>query len=408
MLRSRAFLDRTGKASLFRTLTQSFYFDQERPQGLVRFPSQDGDTLGGSSHGMIFLTDETVQSVAVRILDTNAANDSAANGNGAAVWAQATAASVPVNAADTGLAKEWRLNYAALPASGRAVIQVRLRELSSQADDTLSDEAGWFTTLTRTVNTGFPVNYGIAFPAADGDVVSGGYVAKVVIDKSIGAGRTDAALLAEFRVFIASRVSGQAVGELELAVSAPGILRNETGSQDALGFTLPDLYNGQPEFLHRIRVVHTRGDVSMEAVRLVRAAPGVLADSDGDGLPDYWENLWQLNPASGSGTDGAAGDPDGDGADNLTEYYFGTSPQAGGPAGTPALTWVRDTAPEMASLTFPASAARRYQVQISPDLTNWSPAGPEITPVADTPAFEWTDPAPTLGRRFYRVAGSLR
>lgn len=45
-------------------------------------------------------------------------------------------------------------------------------------------------------------------------------------------------------------------------------------------------------------------------------------DSDGDGMPDWWEDEYTLNPFSAVGDDGAAGDPDGDGWANLAEYRF--------------------------------------------------------------------------------------
>ena len=46
------------------------------------------------------------------------------------------------------------------------------------------------------------------------------------------------------------------------------------------------------------------------------------ADSDGDGMPDWWENLYNLDPASGVGVNGALGDPDRDGLSNLAEYMI--------------------------------------------------------------------------------------
>ena len=52
-----------------------------------------------------------------------------------------------------------------------------------------------------------------------------------------------------------------------------------------------------------------------------------LGDSDGDGLPDWWEIRHGLNPNSSTGADGASGDPDGDGATNLEEYNAGSDPQ---------------------------------------------------------------------------------
>lgn len=50
------------------------------------------------------------------------------------------------------------------------------------------------------------------------------------------------------------------------------------------------------------------------------------ADSDNDGLPNYWEIGYGLDPNSGSGDDGAEGDPDADGLPNDDEYLNGTDP----------------------------------------------------------------------------------
>lgn len=52
----------------------------------------------------------------------------------------------------------------------------------------------------------------------------------------------------------------------------------------------------------------------------------VSEDSDGDGIPNYWENLYGLDPFDASD---AWEDFDGDGLDNLAEYLAGTSPIEG-------------------------------------------------------------------------------
>ena len=49
-------------------------------------------------------------------------------------------------------------------------------------------------------------------------------------------------------------------------------------------------------------------------------------DSDSDGLPDWWENLFGLDANNPNGADGGSGDPDNDGLDNIGEYMTTTNP----------------------------------------------------------------------------------
>jgi hypothetical protein len=53
----------------------------------------------------------------------------------------------------------------------------------------------------------------------------------------------------------------------------------------------------------------------------------IPTDTDGDGLPDWWERQFGLDPYSAVGDNGASGDPDHDGKTNLQEYLAGTDPR---------------------------------------------------------------------------------
>jgi hypothetical protein len=55
--------------------------------------------------------------------------------------------------------------------------------------------------------------------------------------------------------------------------------------------------------------------------------PPVVVDGDSDGLPDGWETTFGLDPTSGSGVNGPAGDPDNDGVSNADERTAGTHPR---------------------------------------------------------------------------------
>ena len=399
VLRTRAFLERTGKASLFKTNTQTFYYDTLRPAGEIRFPNENA-TIGGSSYGLVVLTDSSVDRVQYNILDSNTGNDSAVNGNGAGNWASATEVTPTQNGA-TSYAREWRFDFKNIPSSGAAVIYVRLREASSSPNNSISDEAGWFTTLTRTVNTGNAVNYRIQFPGADGAVVDPSYVAKVYFDKSLGfiAGQpvSPAQLTNEFTI---------SIDNMLLARPEYRFIANETATESALSFNFPNLYTGNPDDLHEVRATHQRGDISLTDTRLVKAAPGAIVDSDGDGLPDYWEVRNRMDPNNPDGDEGFAGDKDNDQLTNGVEFLFDLN--ALDPAdGTTPLTPIVSRSGNTYRLEFRVIPNRRFQVQRSGNLSTWEDVGASISVTSANLNYGWLDPAPSPVPRFYRVKVSL-
>ena len=182
---------------------------------------------------------------------------------------------------------EWRFNYANIPSSGTAKILVRLRELSSVAHDGGEREQRTLpptprTTGRRSCATSTPPAPPCAcswlIPATDGTVVDSNYVMKVWFSKSLANNTHD-------------RRSHQPLSHQDRQHARPAhpragwcrvrqIIRSTTTSTsdyDELAYQLPNLYNGNPDFLHTIDVTYTQRRVSptLEAFRLVKAYPVV-------------------------------------------------------------------------------------------------------------------------------------
>jgi len=132
-------------------------------------------------------------------------------------------------------------------------------------------------------------------------------------------------------------------------------------------------------------------------------------DSDGDGLPDDWENFY-----FGSLIKGATDDPDGDGVSNLAEYQAGTIPTTGANRFD-----VLSIQPELNTLElhFNFAPGRHYSIEWSDDLQHWqtvtnplltytsawlSKTGTNL--VYPSPVYSvWRDTNAASPQRFYRV-----
>jgi len=106
-------------------------------------------------------------------------------------------------------------------------------------------------------------------------------------------------------------------------------------------------------------------------------------DSDGDGLPDAWENL--LIQMLGGGLTLADitpnGDNDGDGISNYQEYLNGTYAwdPSDGPGDGPRLAFVRRNG-QGPVVQFFGIAGRRYSVLGTTNLTTWTPTTIRVPP----------------------------
>src|SRR5207248_8819027 len=83
-------------------------------------------------------------------------------------------------------------------------------------------------------------------------------------------------------------------------------------------------------------ITNQAGAVSLSSAAVLT----VLADSDGDHIPDYWELAYGLSITNAAD---AAGDLDGDGMSNLQEYLAGTDP-------TNALSYLKFDAVQLAGI----------------------------------------------------------
>jgi hypothetical protein len=120
-----------------------------------------------------------------------------------------------------------------------------------------------------------------------------------------------------------------------------------------------------------------------------------IADSDGDGIPDTWEDANGLDKYDAAD---ASLDSDGDGFTNLQEYLTGTNPRSGS-------SFFRSTVSREGTgfrVTFTAAAGVAYTIESADE-----PSGPwqtlaQIAAPAQTQVVNYDDATPS-SRRFYRV-----
>ena len=157
--------------------------------------------------------------------------------------------------------------------------------------------------------------------------------------------------------------------------------------------------------------IEMQGNGAMNFALGFETGKAITYDSDGDGLPDWWESQYGLDPNNPNGSNGANGDPDGDGRTNVQEFILGTNPNKAD-LGQSGLTIVR-TSSSTVKLTFTTLHDRVYHVlySSSPNGT-WQQAGPDIPGMGSNVDYidNGTDTGspPALGqKRFYKLTVGL-
>ncbi|MGB8166881.1 MAG: thrombospondin type 3 repeat-containing protein, partial [Chthoniobacteraceae bacterium] len=124
------------------------------------------------------------------------------------------------------------------------------------------------------------------------------------------------------------------------------------------------------------------------------AAPARALDSNGNGLNDVWEIIFNASALT------ASGDADGDGATNQEESLAGTNPFDSN--SRPALSLAPWSAAQF-QLGYARSAGKRYRIEFKTDLAapSWTPLFTEVALDSAAAAWLFSNPA---GNRFYRLA----
>jgi beta-glucanase (GH16 family) len=122
-------------------------------------------------------------------------------------------------------------------------------------------------------------------------------------------------------------------------------------------------------------------------------------DSDGNNLPDYWEQQYFEN-AAGANPDA---DPDHDGASNLSEYLAGTDP-----INSQSLFRIIDVTNDIPGVTIQVNSAsdRFYTLQYRDSISagQWNTVASQTDLPGNGSVLLLTDPAPSAQSRYYRVS----
>jgi hypothetical protein len=393
MIRARAFIPRPGKSSVYNTFLQTFYYDRAIPNGVIAFPA-GGDVLRSTEYGVVVRADETVTEVEYNVIDSNPNNDDASTGfnngngltNGVPVFARATliAPLASLSQLYPDYPQEFRFTYEAVPSSGSATITVRLKELATSIDPTR------VRTLTRSVGTlAPPQTLSFLAPASNGQNISVSNNAPYTVIVCFSDTLTAAPDLFTIRI---DGIVQPRTNEL----GAP-LYRIEGGSCGSGRRDLRFSWTGMSSGQHYLEALYSGDGLSLQASRLVRVTVLGVVDTDGDGLPDNWENQNQFDPNESSGANGPEGDADSDQFSNIAEYLAGTDPRD-----PDSLLEIITQTDGGRQLTWKSVPGKSYRVYATANVTeSFEPISTAIPATTTTMAF--MDFGSVGAHKFYRV-----
>jgi Tol biopolymer transport system component len=144
------------------------------------------------------------------------------------------------------------------------------------------------------------------------------------------------------------------------------------------------------------------GDLNRAPDVFAQSQNVLIADTDVDGIPDWWTQLYFVHPTGQAGDQSLAGDdPDGDGMSNLQEYLTGTVPTDSNSAFRVTISTASASGGNV-WLIWPAVPGKNYQVQYTEDLANplWLEVSSGVTVLGSQGRY----PASALSSgRYYRV-----
>jgi hypothetical protein len=162
------------------------------------------------------------------------------------------------------------------------------------------------------------------------------------------------------------------------------------------------LLNVTTNYSGSYRIVATNAAYYQPGVISSAAILTVLADTDGDGMPDAWETTYSFNPGNNGD---AGGDADGDGMKNVDEYRAGTNPRD-------ALSFLRIEAIESELATtgsmrvsFIAVSNRTYTVESRDSLLPgaWRPVADILAATTNRMVEVVDSPPASVSKRYYRL-----